>query len=123
MRYLDIQKHTAMRVVTLAALAALSWSAMAQNATSARQEPVETRPTLRQGITQNMAVPLYKSGVLALAEPAARISVGNPDIADILILRSTQLYVLGKDLGSTNVILWDRNDQLISQEVLPYCNL
>jgi len=58
-------------------------------------------------------VPLYKSGVLALAEPAARISVGNPDIADILILRSTQLYVLGKDLGSTNVILWDRKDQLI----------
>jgi pilus assembly protein CpaC len=77
------------------------------------REPVETRPVLRQGITQNMSVPLYKSGVLGLAEPAARISVGNPDIADILILRSTQLYVLGKDLGSTNVILWDRNDRLI----------
>jgi pilus assembly protein CpaC len=60
-----------------------------------------------------MTVPLFKSGVLRLDEPAARISVGNPDIADILILRSTQLYVLGKDLGATNVILWDRNDQLI----------
>ena len=58
-------------------------------------------------------MPLYKSGVLRLDEPAARISVGNPDIADILILRSTQLYVLGKDLGTTNVMLWDRNDQLI----------
>jgi pilus assembly protein CpaC len=60
-----------------------------------------------------MSVPIFKSGVLALAEPAARISVGNPDIADILILRSTQLYVLGKDIGSTNVIIWDRNDNLI----------
>jgi len=77
------------------------------------REPVETRPVLRQGLNQSMSVPLFKSGVLSLEEAAARISVGNPDIADILILRSTQLYVLGKDLGSTNVILWDRNDKLI----------
>jgi pilus assembly protein CpaC len=78
-----------------------------------QQESVETRPVLRKGVTQAMEVALFKSGVIALDEPAARISVGNPDIADILILRSTQLYVLGKDLGSTNVILWDRNDRLI----------
>lgn len=60
-----------------------------------------------------MVVPLYKSRVIRLEQPAARISVGNPDVADILILRTTQLYVLGKDLGTTNVILWDRNDNLI----------
>ena len=65
------------------------------------------------GIKQSMEVPLYKSRVVMLESPAARVSVGNPDIADILILRSTQLYVLGKDLGTTNVLLWDRNDALI----------
>ena len=80
---------------------------------TASAQSVETRPALRQGVTEAMTVPLFKSGVLRLDEAAARISVGNPDIADILILRSTQLYVLGKDIGTTNVILWDRNDQLI----------
>ena len=60
-----------------------------------------------------MTVPLYKSRLINLDGIAARISVGNPDVADILILRSTQLYVLGKDLGTTNVLLWDRNEQLI----------
>jgi pilus assembly protein CpaC len=80
---------------------------------NASAQDVTTRPALRQGVTEAMTVPLFKSGVMRLDEPAARISVGNPDIADILILRSTQLYVLGKDLGTTNVILWDRNDQLI----------
>ena len=65
------------------------------------------------GFKQSMEVPLYKSRVVLLDSPAARVSVGNPDIADILILRSTQLYVLGKDLGTTNVLLWDRNDILI----------
>ncbi len=62
---------------------------------------------------KNFVVPLYKSRVMTLGAPAARISVGNPDIADILILRASQLYILGKDLGTTNVFLWDRSDVLI----------
>jgi pilus assembly protein CpaC len=65
------------------------------------------------GAENSLTVPLYKSRVLSLDAPAARISVGNADIADILILRSSQLYVLGKDLGTTNVLLWDGNEQLI----------
>ena len=65
------------------------------------------------GSENSMTVPLYKSRVVALNAPAARVSVGNPDVADILILQSTQLYVLGKDLGTTNVLLWDRDDILI----------
>ena len=62
---------------------------------------------------QSLQVPLYKSRLISLSAPATRVSVGNPDVADILILRATQLYVLGKDLGTTNVLLWDRNDQLV----------
>jgi pilus assembly protein CpaC len=60
-----------------------------------------------------MQVPLYKSQLIRLTGPAARVSVGNPDVADILILRASQLYVLGKDLGTTNVLLWDKNDNLV----------
>jgi len=70
-------------------------------------------PQLGRGAERALLVPLYKSRVVALDAPAKRISVGNPEIAYILILRSTQLYVLGKDLGTTNVLLWDRNDRLI----------
>ncbi len=63
--------------------------------------------------SRSLQVPLYKSRLISLLAPATRVSVGNPDVADILILRATQLYVLGKDLGTTNILLWDRNDQLI----------
>ena len=63
--------------------------------------------------SQNLRVPLYKSRLVRLSAPATRVSVGNPDVADILIVRSNQLYVLGKDLGTTNVLLWDREDVLI----------
>jgi len=60
-----------------------------------------------------LVVPLYKSRVLASTTPIDRVSVGNPDIADILVLRSRELYVLGKDLGTTNVLLWNDDDELI----------
>jgi pilus assembly protein CpaC len=60
-----------------------------------------------------MFVPIYHSKAVSLDRPAARVSVGNPDIADILILRASQLYVIGKDLGTTNVLLWDKNDNLV----------
>jgi pilus assembly protein CpaC len=69
--------------------------------------------TLGYGNTESLLVPLFKSRVIRLNSPAARVSVGNPDVADILILRATQLYVLGKDLGTTNVLLWDRDDNLV----------
>src|SRR5215467_12304414 len=62
----------------------------------------------------SLTVPIYKSRVVTLATPAKRVSIGNPDIADVLIIGSGELYILGKDLGATNVLLWDRNDQLIS---------
>jgi pilus assembly protein CpaC len=63
--------------------------------------------------SNRMFVPLYHSKAVNLDRPAARVSVGNPDIADILILRASQLYVIGKDLGTTNVLLWDKSDNLV----------
>lgn len=63
---------------------------------------------------QVVEVALNQSQTLYLEQPVAKISVGNPDIADILILRSRQLYVVGKQLGTTNVTLWDNDNQVVS---------
>lgn len=95
----------------VAALLALPIGIQAQQ--SSAQFDSTAQSGLRNGASEALTVPLFKSRVVRLDEPAARVSVGNPDIADILILRSTQLYVLGKDLGTTNVLLWDRSDHLI----------
>lgn len=62
----------------------------------------------------SIEVPIYKSQVVELPAAAKRVSIGNPDIADVLIFNSTELYVLGKDLGTTNLLLWDRNNNLVS---------
>ena len=53
----------------------------------------------------NLEVSLYKSKVVEMDGVAKRISIGNPGVADILILRGRQLYVVGKALGTTNVVV------------------
>ena len=59
------------------------------------------------------SVPLYQSRVVTVVTPANRVSVANPQVADIVVISPTELYVLGKDLGTTNVLLWDNGNRLI----------
>lgn len=69
---------------------------------------------IRATRSTTFSVPIFKSRVVDLPQPVKRVSIGNPDIADVLLLGNDALYVLGKDLGATNVMLWDREDQLVS---------
>jgi len=77
------------------------------------QEPSEEGSVHVERST-SLTVAIYKSRVVTLSAAAKRISIGNPDIADVLIIEAGELYILGKDLGTTNVLLWGRNDQLIA---------
>src|SRR6266851_1500262 len=70
-------------------------------------------PLLAGGASIDLAVPLYQSRVVTVLTPANRVSVANPDVADIVVISPTELYVLGKDLGTTNVLLWDHANRLI----------
>ncbi|MBY6185063.1 type II and III secretion system protein family protein [Marinobacter hydrocarbonoclasticus] len=58
-------------------------------------------------------VPIHKSKTMSLANAAERVSVGNPEIADILLINPKELYILGRQLGSTNIMVWDKNDRLV----------
>jgi pilus assembly protein CpaC len=75
--------------------------------------PTAPAPQVGGGATLELMVPLFKSRVVTVAGPAARVSVGSPDIADIVVISPSQLYVLGKDIGTTNVLLWDSGNRLI----------
>ena len=76
--------------------------------------PVSAQDSASSPLTSELVLTLYKSGILELNRTPARVSVGNDAIADILILRSNQVHVLGKALGSTNVVFWDRDDRIFA---------
>lgn len=67
---------------------------------------------------QTLTVPISKSRILDLRDPIARVSVADPAIADILVINPKQIYVNGKQLGATNMILWDDQDQVQRQIAL-----
>ncbi|MFA5017021.1 MAG: type II and III secretion system protein family protein [Methylobacter sp.] len=50
-------------------------------------------------------VTLGKATFISLPSAINGVTVGNPEVADVKILDPTHLYVLGKKMGSTNVIL------------------
>ncbi|MDR5899530.1 type II and III secretion system protein family protein [Halomonas vilamensis] len=65
-----------------------------------------------EGRAVTVAVAINKGQVLEFPRPVRMVSVGNPDIADIVVMGSRQLYVLGKSTGTTNVVLWDRSESV-----------
>ena len=61
-----------------------------------------------------LAVPVNKSQVLRSDRPFAKALIGNPEIADVLPLTDSSLYVLGKKNGTTSLTLYDRRNMLIA---------
>ncbi|MGD2073376.1 MAG: type II and III secretion system protein family protein [Gammaproteobacteria bacterium] len=103
------------RKVRLTALPCLLGLSVAMVSLPPAAEAVQSVMPLAYALNNNnLEVSLYKSKVVEMDGVAKRISVGNPGVADILILRGRQLYVVGKALGTTNVVVWDSRDDVIA---------
>ncbi len=59
-------------------------------------------------------VPVGESRVYRLARPITRVAVGNPEVADYIMLNPSELYLLGKQTGATNLIVWDQKGNFTS---------
>ena len=59
-------------------------------------------------------VPVGESRVYQLEQPIARVAVGNPEVADYIMLNPSELYLLGKKTGATNLIVWDQKGNFTS---------
>ncbi len=88
------------------------WLAAGSIAGSAQAQSAAFQ-TLPTGAAINMSIPLFKSRVVLVDLPTGRVAVGNPDVADIVVINPTQLYVLAKDIGTTNVLFWSRDNRMI----------
>ena len=101
------------KIPTFVAAAVLMLSAGA-DALAQNTAPPLTSGQPRQDQTAVYTVPLYKSTIVPLRRAVKRVSVGNPGVADILVIRGDELYIVGKNLGSTNVVAWDDTGHVFS---------
>ncbi len=58
-------------------------------------------------------VPHHKSAFVELSGRATRVSLGDPDVLDIVMIKADELFLIGKKLGSTNLMAWDGQGMLI----------
>jgi len=78
-------------------------------APSARADATFTLPDQPAELGQAISATLGKSVLLRLEDPIQRVSIGDPSIADVTLITARELYILGKALGGTNLILWSRS--------------
>lgn len=65
-------------------------------------------PSAAMAFPSAYLVPVGESRVYRLDRPIARVAVGNPEVADYIMINPSELYLLGKKTGATNLIVWDR---------------
>ena len=59
-------------------------------------------------------VTLYKSRTLCFSGPFSTAVIGAPEIADVLPITESMLYVQGKKVGATNISVFDQQRRLVS---------
>jgi pilus assembly protein CpaC len=67
-----------------------------------------------QANLREVTITLNKSRTLELELPFSSAVVGAPDIADVLPMSDTVIYIQGKKVGTTNISVFDKDKQLIT---------
>ena len=99
---------------------AVAAAATAADTGASRGSRAATRPKAtppqsesRAGRTEmapQMSLAEGKSTLMRLPFAASRMSVGDPRIADVILLNPSEVYLLGRSVGTTNLILWNKNN-------------
>jgi len=63
--------------------------------------------------TRAIDVPKGKSMAFRLSPAAAEVVVAEPSIAQIVANNNNSVYVRGEDMGSTNILVYDKNHRLL----------
>jgi Flp pilus assembly secretin CpaC len=74
-------------------------------------------PLKAQEAAQYLKIGLSKSEIVQFRQPIIRISIADPEIADVLVTSPNQVLVNGKSLGSTSMVVWDEYEQYTPFEV------
>ena len=81
--------------------------------------PKATAQTVLQRPAQTLSLPRGTSLLLVNPGQVQRFTVGDPAIADVLVVSPTEVIINGRGLGSTTLIIWEQGGapKLYSLEV------
>jgi pilus assembly protein CpaC len=72
----------------------------------------------QQQIAPTISVTVNKSMVFRLAQKAKRVSVSQPQVADVIVVGPSQLLINGKALGTTSLIIFDEAGDVTNYDLI-----
>ncbi|HEU4817054.1 type II and III secretion system protein family protein [Janthinobacterium sp.] len=100
-------------VAAAATAVAADTGAARSSRAAARPRATPPQSESRAGRTEmapQMSLAEGKSTLMRLPFAASRMSVGDPRIADVILLNPSEVYLLGRSVGTTNLILWNKSN-------------
>jgi Flp pilus assembly secretin CpaC len=65
-------------------------------------------------LASDLAVPMDEVRMVAFGKPVTTVYVGNPAIADVTVIDSRHVFLLGRSFGSTNLIALGQDGKLVA---------
>jgi pilus assembly protein CpaC len=84
--------------------------ALAKVGMAAQTQQTQVAPTI--------TVTVNKSMVFRLAERAKRVSVSQPQVADVVVVGPSQLLINGKNVGTTSLIIFDEKGEVSNYDLV-----
>jgi pilus assembly protein CpaC len=72
----------------------------------------------QQQVAPAISVTVNKSMVFRLAERAKRVSVSQPQVADVVVVSPSQLLINGKAVGTTSLIVFDEKGEVSNYDLI-----
>jgi pilus assembly protein CpaC len=104
-------------------LAALFCATAAADAPTAATQPTDSMVSDGLNTQGTLKLTVNKSVVLHTKVLLRRVSVAQPDIADVNLVGPSEMLILGRKAGATQIILWDDNDHSQTIEVMVIADL
>lgn len=81
----------------------------------AQPRPLPPLSALDRPAGSVVRVPVSKTRPIDLPTAVAEVVIGSPEVADVLVRSTNQVFLMGKSVGDTNLFFLDRNGKLISR--------
>ncbi len=109
-----------LRALTLGlALLATAGGALAQEPATQPASPMRaTVQPVAQALAEQIVMPVGRGTLVDFNEPIKRATVTDPTVAEVSILSPRQVMVSAKAMGTSQVILWDKDERQLALEVV-----
>ena len=72
----------------------------------------------QQQVAPTISVTVNKSTVFRLAQKAKRVSMSQPQVADVIVVGPSQLLINGKAVGTTSLIIFDETGEVSNYDLV-----